>query len=105
MIPMTFIEPESLTADDLAAHNARIARILARKLDDLVSGGGDSAQIGDVTHAMLGRAAVAYLLREIHPVVEADDLARRLWEMLCDGSEVEEFLAICADEYGLDDAT
>ena len=104
MIPMIPVDPEDITAEGLAAHNVRLACLLACKVEDLIAEDSDKARIGDLTNAMLGRTAIAYLLREIHPAVEADDLARRLWEMLCDGSEVEEFLAICADEYGLDDA-
>jgi hypothetical protein len=103
MIPMVPVEPDHITADGLAKHNARIGRILARNLDDAVAAGADGRRIGDLTSAMVARAAVAYLLREIHPIAEADDLARRLWRMLGDGSEVKEFLAICAHEYGLDD--
>lgn len=101
---VAILEPEALTADGLAKHNARIARVLARRLGDAVATGAEPGRVGDLTHAMCARAAVAFLLREIHPVYGADLIAQRMWELLSDGSEVEEFLAICADEYGLDGA-
>lgn len=97
---------EDATADRMAAHCVNVGNIIADQLAAAVrtmtDGGKESyRRVADLTQGMIGRFAIAYLLREIHPAGLADELARRLYGALEDGATVHELLWDWAREYGI----